>query len=158
MDNQLKVLNIFFLTAALLFSCDRYPQDPNNTLEKIRDTEMFVGLIENPPFVSFSEGDTAGIEVDLVQDFATLHQAEIVWITGNEAILMDKLQHYELHLVVGGLTIETPYITRIGITRPYYRDFVMTIPQGENEFLIELEKFLKSRQLQIKKDLLRHDR
>lgn len=157
MDNNLKLIVIHFIAAASFFSCDHYPQDPNNTLKKIRGGEMYVGLIENPPFVQYSGGDTSGIEVDLLQDFANVLEAEILWVTANEAVLMDKLQHHELHLVLGGLEKTTPYTRRIGITRPYFRDFVMAIPQGENAFLIELEKFLKARQLQINKDLVRYD-
>lgn len=155
-EDHLKII-FYFLITVLLLSCDRYPQDPNNTLNKIQGAEIYVGLIENPPFVRYSQGDTAGIEVDLIQDFAKLYQSEVLWVTGSEGVLMDKLRHYELHLVIGGLEKATPYTKRIGITRPYFRDFIMAIPQGENAFLIELEKFLKARQLQIKKDLVMYD-
>jgi polar amino acid transport system substrate-binding protein len=157
MDSHLKILIIYFLAAVSLFSCDRYPQGPNKTLKKIRGAEIYVGLIHNPPFVSYAEGDTSGIEVGLIKEFAAQYQSKALWITGSEAILMDKLENFELHLIIGGLKKTTPYKTRIGITRPYHRALVMAIPQGENALLIELEKFLKSRQLQIRKGILNHD-
>ena len=143
--------------AIFSFSCEHYPKDPQNSLSQIEGGEIHVGLIHNPPFVNYNSDDTSGIEVNLVKEFAARHQAEILWIPGSEGNLMEKIQNFEIHLVIGGLKQSTPYRTRIGITRPYHRELVMAVPQGENRLLIELEYFLKGQELTIRKEMLSHD-
>jgi len=59
------------------------------------------------------------------------------------------LEEGDLDLVVGGLTDQTPWADRVGVTRGYTdiegaddRAIVMFVPLGENAFLSELEGFL----------------
>jgi hypothetical protein len=51
--------------------------------------------------------------------------------------------------VVGGLKDDTPWSKRLGLTKPFLtlqRDHhVMAVRQGENRWLLELDKFLQSR-------------
>lgn len=59
------------------------------------------------------------------------------------------LEEGELDLVVGGMTDQTPWVERAGVTRGYTtiegadgRSLVMLVPLGENALLFVLEQFL----------------
>jgi len=151
-----------FLAAALLLTlalggCSTIPADPDDTLEAVTGQTLRVGVSPNPPWTDLPEGTSGapiGLEVDLVTDFADTLNADVQWVPGGEETLIRQLQRGEVHLVVGGLTAESPWQQTAGLTRPHAQTLdgdgsqapiVMAVPAGENAFLVTLERFLLER-------------
>jgi ABC-type amino acid transport substrate-binding protein len=133
-----------------------FPADPDDTLARVTGAKLRVGVSPNPPWTELGETEPTGSEIDLVKSFAQTLDAEVEWVVGGEETLITALEHGELHLVVGGLTAETPWTEQVAITKPYAetRDargkrqkLVMAAPPGENAYLLTLEKFLLSQDL-----------
>lgn len=137
----------------LLSSCD-LPRDPESTLERVRGATMRVGITANPPWTTYEGEQPGGIEAALVRQFAETLDASAEWTNGSEAELMERLHEGHLDLVVGGLDDSSPWTTHSGFTRPYItfadKRHVMAVRQGENRFLLELDRFLQGRQRAIR--------
>lgn len=109
------------LTMVFLLAGCNMPLDPNGTLDRVVDDTMRVGFSEYPPWVVRTQGaQPAGVEAELVSRFAEKIGAEIEWEWGGIEDNLKKLEQFELDLVVGGLTEKTPWMTRIGLTKPYH--------------------------------------
>ncbi len=137
--------------ACLPLGCDSFPKDPRHTLERVRHGTLRVGYSENRPWVTKSGNAPGGTEAELVKQFAQTLQAKIEWHNDTEQNLFERLEKNELHLVIAGLTDETPWKDKIGMTRPYVKDgkkkHVMAVVPGENGFLVALETFLQQHSL-----------
>lgn len=146
---------ILFVAGICLFSqsCDNFPKDPDRTLDKVTGGTLIVGYSENPPWVVKTQGDPSGIEAELVKDFAKSLNATIQWKNGSEQSLVESLEKKEIHLLIAGITKETPWVKKAGISRPYAeqakKEYVMAVPLGENAFLVRLEKFLHTQKPRI---------
>lgn len=133
------------------------PSDPEKTLRRVTGATLRVGVSPHPPRTEAAAGaEPTGSEVDLVRDFAETLDAQIEWVIGGEESLITALEHGELHLVIGGLTAESPWVEKVAITKPYAetRDsrgkrqkLVMAAPPGENAYLLALERFLLAQDL-----------
>jgi ABC-type amino acid transport substrate-binding protein len=130
------------------------PADPSGTLDRVRGGELRAGISPNGDFVRVDAADPAGSEVEAIEEFAASLGAEVEWTVGSEEALVRGLEDEELDLVAGGLTDQTPWIDKAGVTRPYTEavdahgaplKIVMLVPIGENAFLTELETFLTAR-------------
>lgn len=139
------------LLALVLTGCGlSIPADPEGTLERVSGGELRVGVSHNPPWTDLStEAEPTGVEPDLVQDFATAHDAEIVWETGGEEHLMTLLDEGRLDMVIGGLTDSSPWTSHSAITSSYAEavgpdgsteKHVMAVRTGENAFMVALER------------------
>lgn len=135
------------------------PTDPDGTLDRVRGGTLRVGVSPNPPWTDLPtglEGEPAGSEVALVEDFARSIDAEIVWVPGGEEDLVGRLEHDELDLLIGGLTAQSPWADTVALTYRYTVTVdsrgeealhVMAAPIGENAFLVTLERFLLDQDL-----------
>lgn len=134
--------------ATLLAGCGA-PRDPQGTSARIQGGFMKVGVAENAPWVRFVGDEPAGVEPQLVREFAQAHAARIQWVRGGESRLLPQLERGELDLVVGGVTSKTPWAAKLGPTRPYVEAagdrHVWLAAPGENRFLLELDRFLQGR-------------
>jgi ABC-type amino acid transport substrate-binding protein len=137
----------------LLTGCNiEIPQDPDGTLDRVRDGVLRVGVSINPPWtVLDNNGEPSGIEPELVRRFADTVDAEVRWTVAGEESLIHQLEEGRLDLVIGGLTAKSPWMSHVAFTRPYAtapgptgasEQHVMAAPQGENAFLVTLERFL----------------
>jgi polar amino acid transport system substrate-binding protein len=107
------------------------PRDPEKTLERVRGGELRVGLVEHPPWVIRTSGEPAGAEVALVRELAQEQNAKPQWHWGGEQQHLEALERYELDLVIGGLTKETPWSKTIGLTTSYYDNrIVIGVPRA----------------------------
>lgn len=108
------------------------PRDPEETLRRIEDGILRVGISENRPWTRMNNGRVSGIEVRLLRELARQLNARIVWVQGSEAELLEALHVFQLDAVIAGLTYDSPWATEIGATQPYYTS-VLTIgvPAGE---------------------------
>jgi len=125
------------------------PADPDGTLDRVTGGELRVGTSPEPGLVEIDRGEPRGPVVDLVDDFAASIDANVTWTVATEESLVGMLETGDLDLVAGGLTPDTPWIDKAGITRGYSgiegadgRKVVMLVPLGENAFLTDLERFL----------------
>ncbi len=139
---------LLLLGVALLpLGCDSFPKDPRHTLDRVRNGTLRVGYSENRPWVTKSGTVPGGTEAELVKRFAQSLQAKIEWHNDTEQNLFERLEKNEIHLVIAGLTDETPWKDKIGMTRPYRKEgkkkHVMAVAPGENGFLVALETFLQ---------------
>lgn len=141
-----RVAGMLAASALFLAACDDFPRDPRGTLAAAQEESLRVGIIENPPWTRHDERP-AGVEVLLVERFARQLGTETTWIRGGGSDLMPALERFQLHLVVGGLTDDTPWRNRVGLSRTYFTDrhgrrHVMAVPPGENAFVMRLDRFL----------------
>src|SRR5215213_6559465 len=80
-------------------ACADLPRDPQNTLQRIRDSrQMRIGLVENPPWVIRTGGEPAGAEVELARRFAAELGATPEWFWGGEQKHLEALERFELDL------------------------------------------------------------
>lgn len=125
------------------------PRDPEGTLERIRGGRIRAGISENAPWTALSGGQPDGIEPRLLKELARELDADIEWSQDSEGDLLGALGRRELDVYVGGLTESTPWSDQVALTQPYLaeggEEHVMAVPQGENRWLLELDRFLQSR-------------
>lgn len=140
------------VAAALSFvlGCD-LPRDPEGTLHRVRSGVVRVGVTPHGPWVETDAGKPpTGIEPALVEDFARQLDARVQWYRGSETQLIEALEAYELDLVVGGVTDDTLWSDRVGLSQPYAETangrHVIVVAPGENALLLELDRFLTSRE------------
>ena len=128
-----RLTSVFIVAAAILcYSCAELPKDQSGTIDGIRKTgRMRVGLIESPPWVIRTNGEPAGAEVELIKQFASELGAQPEWHWGGEENLLGALEKYELDVVVGGISDQTPWSKRVGLTRYYFEEkFDVGRPSG----------------------------
>lgn len=143
------------LAVLLLAGCSAtIPTDPDGTLDRVSGGTLRVGVSPNPPWTDLPDGpdgDPAGTEVALVEQFVESIDAEVEWVPGGEEDLIGRLERSELDLVIGGLTAKSPWSEKAALTYRYLETTgpegekqlqVMAAPMGENAFLVELEHFL----------------
>lgn len=98
------------------------PHDPNNTLHHVRGSVMQVGITESPPWVRESDVAPQGVEVEMAKRFAQHLNARIEWHRGSAEDNLNALEHGQLDLVLAGLTKDSPWKGRVGLSQPYYTD------------------------------------
>lgn len=133
------------------------PADPDGTLQRVRGGVLRVGASPHEPWIVWGgERAPTGSEAVIVGAFAETLDARVEWSRGGEEDLIGRLERGELDLVVGGLTAKTPWVNKAAITKPYRKvtaadgtaeELVFAARNGENAFLVELERFLLSSDL-----------
>ena len=110
---------LLILVVSTCTTCN-LPRDPEGTLERARGARVRVGVVENEPWVRRTDGEPAGVEVELVRRFARELNATPEWFWGNEQEHIEALKRFELDLVIGGFTDSTPWGKDVGLTNPYF--------------------------------------
>lgn len=119
------------LAAVLLAGCG-LPRDPEGTLARVQDGTLRAGVTENEPWTRIEGDQPTGVEVELVERFAEELRAEVEWVDGSEAELMEALHLGELDVVVAGFSADTPWQQNGAVTRPYLETReVVGVPQGQ---------------------------
>lgn len=141
-----------------LVGCD-LPRDPEETLSRARNGVLRVGVTPHEPWVESDSGrPPTGIEPAVVEEFARQLGADVRWYRGSETEVLTALEEFELDLVIGGLTDDTLWSDRVGLTQPYVETenarYVMVVAPGENAFLLKLDRFLKRREGSIKQRVI----
>jgi hypothetical protein len=110
---------------------------------------MRVGVAAEPGLIDISNDDPSGPLIVLVEEYAATLDSEPQWVIGSEESLVGKLEQGDLDMVIGGITEQTPWVDRAGVTRGYTsidgadgRKLVFLVPLGENDMLSTLEEFL----------------
>ena len=102
----------------LVLACG-VPRDPEGTLDRARSGILRVGVTERPPWVVAGGTSPRGVEPDLIEDFAASIGAPVQWHWGATEDNLAALEEGELDLVAGGLEEGSPWMRRVGFTRPY---------------------------------------
>lgn len=154
MKSVIRLLMVSLIAGLSLTGCvSHYPTDPHGTLDRVTGGVLRVGAVHNEPFVSTTGGEPTGAEVRLVEDFAGSLGAELEWTTASEEHLVTDIEHGQLDLMISGMTDTTEWQQKVGLTRPYRttvndhgekQKHVMAVRNGENAFLLELDRFLQS--------------
>jgi polar amino acid transport system substrate-binding protein len=148
-----------FLAVVLLAGC-YFPDDPDGTLDRVQNGRLRAGLSAREPWTRVADGKPAGPEARLVEDFAAGLNAQIDWTVGSESDLLAALEKRDLDLVVGGLTDDTPWRDRVGLTNPYLRvetgnhteKHVIAVAPGENRWLLRLEECLRDQGDRVRRE------
>jgi polar amino acid transport system substrate-binding protein len=117
-----RLLFLVLIVCACMAGCSDLPRDPKETSRHAQGGRLRVGLVEHPPWVIRTNGEPAGAEVELVRRFAAELGAMPEWHWGGEQQQMEALRYYQLDVVVGGMTDETPWSKYIGLTSPYFEE------------------------------------
>lgn len=139
-----------FLLPLIVAGC-ALPRDPDKTSERIAATHLLrVGITDNPPWTSALAPEPAGVEADLVRQFARTIGANVVWTRGSETSLAEALKHHDLDIAIGGFDAQTSWKATAGVTRPFAKTadgtkHVFLAAPGENRFLLTLDTFLSER-------------
>jgi polar amino acid transport system substrate-binding protein len=145
---------ILLLGIGLVTSCQNYPQDPDDTLAKVKNGQLLVGYSVNPPWVIKTQTEPTGLEADLIKDFARTQKAKVIWYHDSEQDLFEKLHKRELHLVIAGLTHKNSWASKISFSKPYLingnKKHVVAVLKGENAFVLSLEKFMHEQEPKLK--------
>jgi polar amino acid transport system substrate-binding protein len=81
---------------------------------------MRVGVTEADPWVQIEGTEpSGGVEVELVERFASGLDARIEWVDGSEEELVNAMKEGSLDLVIGGFTKKTRWKKDVALTRPY---------------------------------------
>ena len=125
------LISLLALSVVAHLGCASLPRDPKETLRQLQSRPLRVGLVEHPPWVVRTNDEPAGVEVDLIRNFAAQLGTTPDWHWGGEQEQMEALEHYQLDVVLGGFTDETPWSKYVGITRPYFEEtYRVATPQG----------------------------
>ena len=109
----------------LVLGACRFPRDPDETLERVTDGTMEVGVLESAPLAQWSESEPEGVEVDLVKGFAESLGARPSWHRRRDMALREALERGAIDLLIGGLVEDDPWSGRIALSRPYLVEDVM---------------------------------
>ena len=150
---------LLLLTLPVLAGC-HFPDDPDGTLDRVQNGQLRAGLSAREPWTRVVDGKPAGPEVRLVEDFAAELSARVEWTVGSESDLFEALKKRDLDLVVGGLTDDTPWKDKVGLTEPYLKldaggrteRHIIAVAPGENRWLLRLEEFLRDQGDRVRRE------
>ncbi|WP_185268968.1 transporter substrate-binding domain-containing protein [Halopseudomonas xiamenensis] len=160
MARLFRVLTAVPIAGLLLFmlaGCEQWPADPRASLANIHERgTLRVGVVEHVPWVTLGD-DTApgGLEGQLVAEFAGQLGVDVDWHRDGVEQQIEALKNFELDLLIGGFSAANPWQAEVAQTFVYFSehsqpgalaDHVMLSTPGENALLMELERFLFTRQ------------
>lgn len=122
------------------------PADPDGTTTRVQDGVLRAGASPSTGEVIVNGLRVSGPLPDLIDGFAADLDARVEWTIGSEEQLVDALENGTLDVAVGGMSAQTPWVDRAGVTREYVlpsgESFVVLVPLGENAFQAALERYL----------------
>jgi hypothetical protein len=147
MIRQLRLRRNLILICLLPAAC-ALPRDPDDTSDRIAAThELRVGVTDSGSWSDAHSAEPAGIEPELVRQFASRNGAHVLWTKGSETTLAQSLKNHELDLAIGGFDSKTPWKSIAGVSQPFAvtedkkKHVFLTVP-GENRFVLTLDTFL----------------
>lgn len=142
MKTKVAGLHSLLICAFILYTSCNLPKDPESSWENAKKEGLRVGVVDNPPFTKISSDSFSGKEITLINNFAASKNLEVTYLKGNESHLIEKLEKYEIDLVVGGFDKKTTWSKKVGVSKPYDKEHVILVPKGENKLLVKLEEYI----------------
>ena len=122
---------ITFVVLVLAATACGIPKDPEGTLETVSGGTTYAGASHSPPWVDLSGGEPAGIEVELIEAFASTIDADVEWVQGSVEELAAALHLGELHVVAAGIGGTSTLAAEITLSHPYLTTAtVVGVPEG----------------------------
>lgn len=147
------------IVLTLLLTACGIPRDPEGTLERTQSSHIRVGIAEHQPWTILRD-EPAGVEVELVEEFARELDADILWVEAPESEILKQVELGRLDLAIAGLTADNPWSAEVSFIQPYFTvgedEHVMAVPHGENAWIFRLERFLRSQREDIPALLLKY--
>jgi polar amino acid transport system substrate-binding protein len=152
-------VSILLAGAVALAGCD-IPRDNEGTLDRVRGSELRVGVTDNRPWVRIEGEAVQGLEPELLRLWAERLGARIRWVRGDLDALVHALEAGRIDVLAAGLTSDTPYRSRLGVSQTYYKGVeqvaargkpageptrrrrIMAAAPGESALLLALDRFL----------------
>lgn len=125
---------VWLALLSLLTGCDDLPRDPSNSLNNALERgTLRVGVLHSNPWAIWREdGLPGGLEGELVSAFAAELGISVDAVLAGEEQLFEALIEHELDVVIGGFSLDNPWISRVGFTNPYYISrFVIGTPPDQ---------------------------
>jgi polar amino acid transport system substrate-binding protein len=117
---QAVLRRLLVVLGCLALGACQYPRDPEGTLDRVTGGTLRVGISPSDPWVTLEENQPpAGVEVELIKEFASTVDAEVEWVKGSESDLMEALHGRRLDVVIAGLTRRSVWMNSAALTRPY---------------------------------------
>jgi polar amino acid transport system substrate-binding protein len=119
-----------FLACAIAAAGCQFPKDPEGTLDKVRERGLMkVGVTHADPFVNLEGPEPAGVEVELIKEFARHLDVEIEWVEASESQLVELLQGTEIDVMLAGIDRQSVLQQEVALTRPYANvEIVIAVP------------------------------
>lgn len=116
----------------LATGCD-FPRDAAGTLDRIRaEKVLHVGYSPRPPWVVIEAGRPAGIEVRLIERYASRLGATVEWLSGSETSLIEALRQGNVDFVIGGHERASVWRQHASLSRPHSSaELIVAGPPGE---------------------------
>lgn len=121
---------IYLLLILAVSSCENYPRDPNETLKKVTNGRLVVGITHEP----------SPEKMETVVSFARSLNAGVKWEKNTEENLFEKLKENEIHLLISDLSMDTPWKDHVALAAD--KKMIFALPPGENAFIMKFEHFL----------------
>lgn len=142
MRTKVAGLPSLLICVLIIFTSCNLPKDPKSTWENAKKDGLKVGVVDNPPFTSTASDSFSGNEVEIINNFAASKNLKVSYLKGSESELIEKLEKYEIDIIIGGFTKKTVWSKKAGATKPYDKKHVFLIPKGENKLLVKLEEYI----------------
>ncbi|GAA0189217.1 hypothetical protein GCM10009122_49160 [Fulvivirga kasyanovii] len=129
---------ICVVIATQCWSCN-YPQDPDHTLDKIKNQTIRVGISESPGLTIVDDDQPSGTEVELIKGYAQTINSQIEWIEGSQELIVELLKEHEVDVAIGGYSKQTAFKKHIGLTRPYKTERIKVGATDKSKIPDEIE-------------------
>lgn len=107
-----------YLAFLILIGCN-YPKDPGNTLEKIKNSTIRVGIANYKGRCNYNNGNPKGPEVELIKGYAKSIGANIEWVKASQSEIVDFLKELQVDVGIGGFTKRSPWKKKVGFSTSY---------------------------------------
>ena len=88
-----------------------------------------MGVTHADPFVNLDGPEPAGVEVELIEEFAAHLGVDVEWVEGSESQLVELLEGTEIDVMLAGLERQSPLQNEVAFTRPYANvEIVLAVP------------------------------
>lgn len=134
------------------------PDDVESTTERVRGGVLRVGYCNSAPW-AYGQDHPRGVEVELINELARQLHTTVHWFDGPESVLFEQLHRGQLDLVIGGVTDDTPWSGKVGLTEWYVQSrspvtgeiqsHVWATPPGENQWLTLVDRFLQQERTDV---------
>lgn len=144
---MLQNISWHFLTvslAAIAVGCDNFPKDPRGSFEKAKASDLRVGVINDVPWAHSDGQSAAGWDAGIVKGFAEKHYMLVKWVPGAEHDLIPALEEGELHMLIGGITKDSPLKDLVGLSNPYCKEEIVIRGLGGNSDIQNREVGVKT--------------
>ncbi len=130
---------LWLLASVMSLAACGLPVDPADTFERAQRGQLRVGVVDNPPWAVVLDHEVVGgVEVRLVTQFAESINAELVFHTGSMSDLGPALRSYALDVLVGGLTMDSPWRKEIALSPSYLTETVVVAAADDVPLISEL--------------------